>query len=81
MAENEQPKRVISRETYLQAIGLMTLATEHRKMVEQCVETLGKTLGEVPSRGGYYDETNDEVYSGSGSIATLLEQLNLEVAE
>lgn len=81
MTEEEKPKRVITRETYLQAVGLMALAMQHRKTVEQCVEALGKTLGEVQSRGGYYDVVNDEVYSGSGSVDLLLEQLNLEVVE
>jgi len=79
MSEDEEKKQ-ITKDQYLQAVGLMTLATQHRKIVEECVVALGKTLGEVPSSGGWYDEANDQVYSDA-SVEILLERLNLEVAE
>lgn len=80
MSEEQVTKRVIKREVYLQATGLMALALYHKKVVDQCIEALGKTLGEVPSRGGYYDDASDQVYS-DGSVDTLLERFNLEIAE
>lgn len=68
--------KTITKSEELQLLGLVTLGRQHRAIVDQCEEAMGKLLGatekyQFPAGDVLYDETRD--------IAWLLKSANVEV--
>ena len=65
--------KVITRDQYLQLLGLQTLAQKHEKIVSQCIETMNMMVGQDDVSGG----ASDVIY-GERSLQWFLERAGFE---
>lgn len=73
-------KRTIPYATYLATIGLLTLAEQNNKVIEDLRKALYYTLGVEIDRFGRNDWCDEAIWNNM-EINDLLERLDLEVAD
>jgi hypothetical protein len=69
-------KTTITKNEYLQLVGLTTLAMKHEKIVRECERAMEELMG-FPENSG---ETSDVIY-GDRDLTWLLERANVTVEE
>lgn len=69
--------RHINRQTYLQAVGLFTIAREHQKKCVEAEKALAALLG-VKDDGGYCGHLSDEIY-GDGDFNAALKREGIAI--
>lgn len=71
--------QTISYGDYLKLTGLLALAAEHNKAVEQIRDAAARVLGLPPDPYGDYGHLSDEVYDRSSDARQLLKRMGIEI--
>jgi hypothetical protein len=70
-------KTEITKEEYLQLVGLLTLARQHKKMVDEIEEAMKQVIGEEAD----YGHCGDAIWENDGTYTAndLLKKLKIKV--
>jgi hypothetical protein len=72
-------KLAISDSEYYQLIGLITLARDYQKKLDDLVGAAASILEVEDEGGGYYGVLSDEMYDESSTAPRLLKKLGVKV--
>lgn len=72
-------KNRITEQERLQLLGLMTLAIQHQKIVNECETALATLLENDPSEGSYVGQLSDAIYNGDDNIDNILKEMDIKI--